>query len=143
MQDRTAEGEGANGDEGGWFSEDTATFGDRLAAAREQLGLTQEGLARRLGVKHKTVRAWEDDMSEPRANKLQMMAGVLNVSIVWLLTGQGMGVDAPGTATEDLPGGPQDVAAILTEMRKLRADMVRAADRLGVLEKRLRTGGAQ
>lgn len=125
----------------GWFSDQTATFGDRLAAARDQMGLSQEDFARRIGVKHKTVRAWEDDVAEPRANKLQMMAGILNVSIVWLLTGQGVGVDGPRDS--EIAPEAQDVDGILTEMRKLRADMIRSAERLGVLEKRLRTGAAR
>lgn len=42
-----------------WFSEEIATFGDRLAGAREALGVSQEDMARRLGVKLKTVVSWE------------------------------------------------------------------------------------
>ena len=80
-----------------WYGEDVATFGDRLAAARHYAGLEQGEFARRLGVKLATARGWEDDLNEPRANKLQMMAGLLNVSVVWLLTGEGEGVSgAPG-----------------------------------------------
>ena len=79
----------------GWYSEDAATFGDRVAGAREAINMSQEELARRLGVKLKTVHGWENDMSEPRANKLQMLAGVLNVSIMWLINGEGEGVDGP------------------------------------------------
>ena len=41
-----------------WFSEDNATFGDRVAAAREALGLTQSQLASRLGVRLGTVQNW-------------------------------------------------------------------------------------
>ena len=70
-----------------WYGPETATFGDRLAAARENAGMTQAQLARRLGVRKATLTGWEDDLSEPRANKLQMMAGLLNVSIMWLLNG--------------------------------------------------------
>ncbi len=118
-------------DDPNWYSETAATFGDRVAAGREALGLTEEELARRLGVKIKTVRAWEQDLSEPRANKLQMLAGVLNVSFRWLLTGEGAGIEAPSdTVTED-------VAGLLTEMRQLRGEMARNAERLGKLEKRL------
>src|SRR5690554_4232762 len=72
-----------------WYGLDMATFGDRVAAAREAAGMSRKQMARRLGVKLGTVRGWEDDLSEPRANKLSMMAGLLNVSIVWLLTGEG------------------------------------------------------
>ncbi|TYB83013.1 helix-turn-helix domain-containing protein [Maritimibacter fusiformis] len=118
----------------GWFSEERATFGDRLAAARDGAGLSQKDLARRLGVKLKTVVAWENDISEPRANRLQMMAGLLNVSLMWLLNGEGEGVDPPGVE----PVMTQDARAILLEMRDLRGDIDRASDRLARLEKQLR-----
>ena len=65
----------------GYYSDDAATFGDRVAAAREAIGLGQSDLARRLGIKEKTLRGWEEDTAEPRANKLQMVAGILNVSM--------------------------------------------------------------
>lgn len=118
----------------GWFSEASATFGDRMAGAREAAGMTQAELARRLGVKHKTVVGWEQDMSEPRANKLQMLAGLLNVSITWLLTGEGDGVEAPSEET----ALAHDANAVMTEMRQLRSEIGRMSDRLGRLEKRMR-----
>lgn len=117
-----------------WFSEDRATFGDRLAAARETAGLSQKGLAKRLGVKAKTIAAWENDTSEPRANRLQMVAGLLNVSLMWLLTGEGEGVDPPGT---EAPLS-QDARSALLELRELRGDIDDAAKRLARLEKHLR-----
>ncbi len=125
-----------------WYSEDKATFGDRLAGAREAAGLSQTELARRLGVKEKTIHAWEDDLSEPRANRLQMLAGLLNVSLMWLLTGKGDGVPSP---EEDRPEVPEDMEALLTDLRLMRAEMARMGERIGVMEKRLRRlarGGA-
>lgn len=116
-----------------WYSETNATFGDRLVAAREAAGLDQKALAKRLGVKVKTVAAWENDLSEPRANRLQTMAGLLNVSLMWLLTGEGEGVSAPGDESLDT-----DSRAILLELRELSADIDQAADRIARLEKRLR-----
>jgi transcriptional regulator with XRE-family HTH domain len=117
-----------------WYGDETATFGDRLAAAREALGLTQSGLARKLGVATRSIKSWEGDLSEPRANKLQMLAGLLNVSLMWLLTGEGEGVAAPQDATL----GAQDAKEILLEMRKLQVEYDILTDRLGLLEKRLR-----
>lgn len=116
-----------------WYGPDAATFGDRLAAAREAAGMTPEALARRLGVRLRSLQAWENDMSEPRANRLSMLAGLLNVSIVWLLTGEGEGVSNP-----DEPGLSADVGAVLLEMRALRSEMLASADKLSRLEKRLR-----
>ncbi|WP_422071402.1 helix-turn-helix domain-containing protein [Tranquillimonas rosea] len=121
--------------ESDWYSEANATFGDRLADARQAVGMTQEELARRLGVKLTTLQKWENDIAEPRANRLSMLAGLLNVSLRWLLTGEGDGLAHPDEATP-LPG---DVATIMTEMRQLQSELVRMSDRLGRLEKRLKT----
>ena len=118
--------------EANWYSDETATFGDRLAAAREAANLTSKDLAHRLGVSAKTLENWENDVSEPRANRLTMLSGILNVSLPWLMTGEGQGVSPDA---EPLAG---DASDILAEMRQLRAEMTRAATRLGVLEKRLR-----
>jgi HTH-type transcriptional regulator, cell division transcriptional repressor len=118
----------------GWYDDDTATFGDRMTGAREAAALSQAELARRMGVKVKTVRAWENDQSEPRANKLQMLAGMLGVSIMWLLTGRGDGLDGPETP-ERLT---DDLVALLGDLRALKVDQARLADQMGRFEKRLR-----
>ncbi len=114
-----------------WFDGETATFGDRVAAARDAAGLSQGELARRAGVAVKSVRAWEDDQSEPRANTLQRVAGILGVSIMWLLAGEGDGLTPP-------TDGGADAADLLREIRSLRADHAAVGERLGRLEKRLR-----
>ncbi len=114
-----------------WYSSDMATFGDRIAGAREALGLSQRDLAHRLGIRTETLRGWEEDRTEPRANRLQMLAGLLNVSIRWLLTGEGEGVTIPADATN------VEFQHIMAEVRDLRADMARASDRLARLERRL------
>jgi len=118
----------------GWYSEERATFGDRLAAAREAADLSQKSLAKRLGVKAKTVAGWENDISEPRANRLQMLAGLLNVSLMWLLNGEGDGVAPPG----EEPPLTKDARAILLEMRELKGDIDDSANRLARLEKHLK-----
>lgn len=123
------------------WSDSAATFGDRLAAAREGQGLSQPQLARRLGLRVETIRNWEDDRSEPRANKLQMLAGFLNVSMVWLMTGEGEG----GVNPERADDADQSVVIrdLLSEMRELRLGQVRAVERMALIEKRLRTMDAQ
>ena len=115
-----------------YFHDDMATFGDRLAAAREEQGLDQAQLARRLGIRLTTLAGWEEDRAEPRANKLQMLAGLLGVSITWLLSGQGEG---PSPAGE----GPEaDLMELLAELRRVRVEQARLTERLAILEKRLR-----
>jgi transcriptional regulator with XRE-family HTH domain len=117
-----------------WYGPETATFGDRVAAAREAAGMTQAQLARRLGVRAATMRAWENDLSEPRANRLSTMAGLLNVSMMWLMNGQGEGLEAPGDTTALAPSSLE----LLTELREMRTDMIARAEQLGRLEKKLR-----
>lgn len=116
-----------------WYVPEVATFGDRLTAAREQAGLSQADLARKLGVKKVTLVSWEDDLNEPRANRLQMVSGLLGVSLKWLLTGEGDDVDVEeSTASAD--------QAILSEIREIHAQLQNTTKRLAVLEKRLRKG---
>ena len=118
-----------------WFSEDTATFGDRLAAAREAAGLTPRTLAAKLGVKTAVISSWENDLKEPRANRLQMMSGILGVSMTWLLTGAGDGPTHP----EEAGAIDTDQQDILAELRRLRSQLLETSEQLGRLEKRLRT----
>ncbi|WP_171210799.1 helix-turn-helix domain-containing protein [Ruegeria sp. HKCCA5426] len=121
-------------DENDWYGPDAATFGDRLAGAREAGGMTQSQLARRLGVKKATIAAWENDLSEPRANRLSMLAGMVNVSIMWLLTGEGEGMDAPVEADESTP----ELAEVVAELRSIRGEMRASSERAARLEKRVR-----
>ncbi len=118
------------------YTDASATFGDRLGLAREAMGLTQAELAERIGVRPATVRNWEDDRSEPRANKLQMLAGLLNAPLVWLMSGQG---DAPIRDERYDNGRSRTLArSCLAELRRLRADQIRIAESMQRLEKRLR-----
>lgn len=121
-------------DEYDWFGPDAATFGDRLAGAREAAGMNQAELARRLGVKKSTIADWENDLSEPRANRLSMMAGMVNVSIKWLLTGEGEGMDAP----VDAEIGNLDIVGAVAELRAIRGEMRASSERAARLEKKLR-----
>ena len=68
--------------------EDT-TLGGRISMAREASGLSVADVVKRLGVRANTYEAWEADRSEPRANKLVALAGILNISPPYLLSGLG------------------------------------------------------
>lgn len=117
-----------------WFNPDVTTFGDRLTGARESAGMTQKDMARRLGVKLKTLKNWEDDLSEPRANRLSMMAGLLNVSLTWLISGKGEGPDGPG---EELPSD-HALTEALGQVREMRNQIAVFAERLEQSERALR-----
>ena len=113
-----------------WYSGETTTFGDRLAGAREASGMTQRQLAKNLGVKLSTLKNWEHDVSEPRANKLSMLAGVLNVSVMWLLNGEGEGIKHP----EDKEKVAYDISSIFFELREIKATLKLSLERLSALE---------
>jgi transcriptional regulator with XRE-family HTH domain len=75
-------------------NEDT-TLGGRVSQAREAADLTVSQVINRLGVRKATYLAWEADRSEPRANKLVALAGILNVSPTYLLSGLGRAAAQP------------------------------------------------
>lgn len=114
-----------------FYAEDRATLGDRITAARERAGLGSRELAERLGVRHRTLKAWEDDATEPRSNRMQMLAGVLGVSLVWLMTGRGGG---PADASMDRPKAAAAIPGLGEELREVRGLLAAATERLSRLE---------
>ncbi len=70
-------------------TQDRDTLGGRIGRARETTGMSLEEAAVQLGVTLETWVNWEGDRVEPRANRLAMLAGFLNVSASWLLHGIG------------------------------------------------------
>jgi transcriptional regulator with XRE-family HTH domain len=118
-----------------WYSADVATFGDRLAGAREAAGLSQEDLAQRLGVRLTTLQNWEEGLAEPRGNRLQMLAGMLNVSLSWLLTAEGDGLDHPDEQPRRLGAEAEEA---LAELKRLRVGAIALADKLAQVERQMR-----
>lgn len=110
------------------------TLGDRITAGREALGISQSELAQRIGLKDTTIKLWENDELDPRANRIQMLAGVLGVSLVWLLSGEGDDDAAPNTGE----ASSESLSEILRDMRELKTEMLGASQKLSRLEKRLR-----
>lgn len=67
------------------------TIGGRISLARDALDVSAQSMAKVVGVETSTWSDWENDRAAPRANRLAMIAGVLSVSLSWLLTGRGAG----------------------------------------------------
>jgi hypothetical protein len=65
---------------------------------------------------------------------MQMMAGVLGVSLRWLMTGEGGPEEAPPT------GGPlpEKTRALLDDLARMRVEVLALAGRMGEVEGRLR-----
>lgn len=96
---------------------DDDTFGGRLSRARDAAGSSSKDLAGQLSVSVKTVRGWENDRAKPSAQRMTRIAGLLGVSLSWLLHGVGQGpveisADAPTDALNDQ----------LTRLQALHAD---------------------
>ena len=107
------------------------TLGGRIWRARDALDISVAQLARRLGVKTETIAAWEGDRSEPRANRLIMLAGVLGVSPTWLLSGIG---EAPAAQSVDSALG-----LVRLQLSKLKEQHHRTASAIEALEKEIGT----
>ncbi len=105
------------------------TLGERICKARDIAGLSTAQLARRLGIKTATMHSWESDRSEPRSNKLVLLAGILNVSPTWLLVGRGAPPVAEDTAT--------DIDSLRVALDKIQKQAQGLAEEIAVLQSRL------
>ena len=70
------------------MSDASQAVGARIKAARESRELTQDQLARKLGVTWVTISRWERGINPPPVNRLRVLAQVLGVSSGDLLDGK-------------------------------------------------------
>lgn len=61
----------------------------RITDARVSAGRTQTEIANQVGVKVATLQKWERGSASPRSNRLAALAGILGVSVSWLIVGHG------------------------------------------------------
>lgn len=109
--------------------QDLDTFGGRLSRARSATDLSTKELAWRLGVKTATINAWECDRSQPSAQRMNKLSGILSVSLSWLLHGM-------GTA----PSDPEDESAVQlvgAQLAKLKLLHAETGQLIGRIESRL------
>ncbi len=93
-------------------SENAETLGQRIVQARERAELSTAQLARRLGVKTRTMTAWERDESSPRTNRLLMLSQMLGVAPIWLVEGK------ERFAPEEPRATPYQIAEQIEQMRR-------------------------
>jgi transcriptional regulator with XRE-family HTH domain len=98
-----------------------STMGTRIRQSRTRLSLTTRQLATRIGVKPSTLENWESDKSEPRANRLVMLSGILGVPVVWLLNGEAPDAAAAMPAFDDAAAIAQKLEAAVAMQRDLAA----------------------
>lgn len=73
----------------------------RLQKLREELGMMQQDLAKRIGVNRSTLASWETGHRKPELAHLEAIAEIGGVSIDWLL-GRTDGNEADPSSVEDL-----------------------------------------
>ena len=65
--------------------DDYVTFGQRVKMHRSRLGLSQQKLGDKLGLKYGAISNWETELSFPTAQLLPTLAAIFRVSIDELL----------------------------------------------------------
>lgn len=94
-------------------------LGRRIALARAKIDMSQDTLARLVGVSKGAIGQYEIGLSTPRAPKFERLAGALGVTVEWLLTG-----DEPD---EKARAQTQNELAALQLIRALPVDQQAAA----------------
>ncbi len=115
------------------MSNDT-TLAERMIEAREARAMTQASAANRIGIRLKTLQNWESGKTQPRANRLQMLAGVLGVPLLWLMQGDEEHdpmTDRP-TRLDQLENKVERMTALQRELFQLSNEI---ADELSLIRK--------
>lgn len=78
------------------------TINDRISARRRAQKMSQDELAKRIGITRVSISKWESGLNQPKGRYLNDLAEALGVTVDWLLTGSG---DTPELAEEQpIPG---------------------------------------
>jgi transcriptional regulator with XRE-family HTH domain len=96
----------------------SVSLGTRLQQLREAMGMSQAAFALAASVPLDSLRNWEQDRNEPKAQMLVRLARALGVTLDEMMRGVGWGEDVkpaprgPGRPRKaaDAPGKPQDDA---------------------------------
>ena len=102
------------------FDDEAHQIGARLAHARDVAGLTAREVADRLGVKESTITKWESGETTPRGHRLTRIAGMLSVSLSWILVGHGV---EPTGEMSDLTRFRADLRSIRVRLDDMVTDL--------------------
>lgn len=115
--------------------EPETTLGERIFKARQEAGLTLNLASHLAGVKGSTLRDWERDRSEPRVNKLVVLAGIFGVSPTHLLAEEGNSSN-PAVVTK---GRHEKIMNLLNaEISEIARQQIALTQRLGEISKLLK-----
>ena len=94
---------------------------DRIKHLREQMGLTQSDLSKKLGITRSSVNAWEMGISVPSTQYIVELAGIFKVSTDYLLGIKSTAsVSVSGLSEQDI----QLVNALISHLRKKNSEAV-------------------
>lgn len=94
-------------------------FSQRVKLLREKSGLTQQGLADKMGLTNRAVGAWESGRSRPRLDKMQKLADLFDVSVADL-----MGEEVPeGAPPQAIPFTADSDTVPFVRLGKVHAGM--------------------
>ena len=114
-----------------------ATPGSRIKLTRKQLGLSPQQLADRVGVTRKSLENWENDRCEPRGVKIMKLAGVLQVPMIWLLTGDTPPTSDQEPADQNATGIAQKLDRAVSMQRDLAALLIEVSADVTRLQREL------
>ena len=112
------------------------TLGARISKAREQSGMSLTTVAKLAGIKRDTLKSWEVDASEPRASKVNMLAGILGVSVTYFLADEGHKgeLESDVASTEEMLSALQEQFRDLQEsQQQIRIELDKIGQTLGKL----------
>lgn len=92
-----------------------STLGERLKLARERTGLKQTQVKERTNINNKTLSGYENNVSEPDAATLAILADLYGVSYKWLLTGEGSMINESNKLSDQ---AEKDIAKRIQKFRE-------------------------
>jgi transcriptional regulator with XRE-family HTH domain len=101
---------------GGFDPELVRKIGERLRRSREMAGLTQDDVARQIGVSTKTVQRWENEGYEPGIVGVMRWADLTGVKLSWIT----------GTGDTDIPELSGDQLRVLLRQAETLTNAIRS-----------------
>jgi len=104
-----------------------AAIGTRIREARLAIGDSVDTVAARIGVEADTFASWEAGSVPLRANHLSRVAGLLSVSLSWLMIGRG----------PEPTGNHSELSRLRADLASARSRLDDVVNELAVLDQRL------